>query len=446
MKSDSRTPRTGAIAAAGEHTRRIGGARASGQPEFPTAPEAAKIVVALLTGGGDRPYAYGLATELVAKGIDFDLIGSDELDFPELHNLPGVRFLNLRGSQKSDASFKNKTSRVLAYYFKLIQYAFHSKPGLFHILWNNKFEAFDRTLLMVYYRLLRKRIVLTVHNVNAQKRDSKDSFFNRFTLRIQYRLADHLFVHSDRMKTDLMRDFGVPNMRITTIPFGLNNSVPNSDLTPEEARRRLGVPAREKVILFFGNVAPYKGLEYLVNAFRELPLEHGYRLIIAGRPKGFPEYWMKIQEAVDDDVRKGRVVLRPDYIPDEETEVYFKAADVLVLPYRYIYQSGVLFLGYSFGLPVLAADVGSLKEEIVEGETGYVFKPEDPVDLAKAIETYFGSNLYTNLAAKRTEIRDYALAQHSWDVVGERTREVYAALQGWTSPVGRVHREVSNAS
>ena len=55
-----------------------------------------------------------------------------------------------------------------------------------------------------------------------------------------------------------------------------------------------------------------------------------------------------------------------------------------MLPYRHIYQSGVLFSGYSFGLPVLAADVGSLKDEIVEGKTGFVFQPEDPVDLAKA--------------------------------------------------------------
>ena len=85
------------------------------------------------------------------------------------------------------------------------------------------------------------------------------------------------------------------------------------------------------------------------------------------------------------------MLLRAEYIPDEETELYFKAADVLVLPYRHIYQSGVLFLGYSFGLPVLAADVGTLKDEIIEGKTGFVFRPEDPVDLASAIERYFAA-------------------------------------------------------
>jgi glycosyltransferase involved in cell wall biosynthesis len=125
-----------------------------------------------------------------------------------------------------------------------------------------------------------------------------------------------------------------------------------------------------------------------------------------------------------------RILLRKEYIPDEETEVFFKAADVLALPYRYIYQSGVLFLGYSFGLPVLAADVGSLKEEVVEGETGFVFKPEDAVDLARAIETYFSSNLFSDLNARRLEIRDYAMKRNSWTAVGQSTMRVYAKVLG----------------
>jgi glycosyltransferase involved in cell wall biosynthesis len=129
-------------------------------------------------------------------------------------------------------------------------------------------------------------------------------------------------------------------------------------------------------------------------------------------------------------VQRGKILLRKEYIPDEETEVFFKAADVLALPYRYIYQSGVLFLGYSFGLPVLAADVGSLKEEVVEGETGFVFKPEAPVDLARAIETYFSSNLFSDLNARRLKIRDYAMKRNSWTAVGQSTLRVYAKILG----------------
>jgi glycosyltransferase involved in cell wall biosynthesis len=88
----------------------------------------------------------------------------------------------------------------------------------------------------------------------------------------------------------------------------------------------------------------------------------------------------------------------------------------------------VLFLGYNFGLPVIASDVGSLREDIVEGRTGFVFKPEDPADLAKGIETYFSSELYQQLATRRREIRDFANERYSWTRVGEITRGVYAQL------------------
>jgi D-inositol-3-phosphate glycosyltransferase len=395
-----------------------------------TAPRLARETsVALLTGGADKPYAFGLATALISKGMVLDLIGNDDLDCPDFRATPGVTFLNLRGDQQSDASFVRKVSRVLIYYARLIRYAATAEPKIFHILWNNKFEFFDRTLLMLYYKLLRKKIVLTLHNVNARRRDSKDTHLNRLTLRIQYRLADRIFVHTERMKLELIEEFGEHEARITVIPFGINNAVPKTNLTSSDARRRLGIRGRERAILFFGNIAPYKGLEYLVSAFRKiLTRRDDYRLIIAGRPKNCESYWTAIRSALEEEVLRGRVLLRADFIPDDETETYFKAADVFVLPYRHIYQSGVLFLGHSFGLPVLAADVGSLKSDIVDGKTGFMFRPEDPDDLARVIERYFASDLYADLNNRRTEIREHATHRHSWDIVSQITMSEYAGL------------------
>ena len=319
-----------------------------GRPELSNRP-ADEIVVSLLTGGSDRPYVFGLTTSLMSKGAVLDLIGSDELDFPEFRGKPGLNFLNLRGSFQPDVSFARKAWRVSMYYAKLIRYAGTAKPRLFHILWNNKFELFDRTLLMLYYRFLGKRIVFTVHNVNADRRDSKDTRLNRFTLRIQYRLSHHIFVHTEKMKRELTEEFGVQGARVTVIPFGINNAVPNTSLTPGDAKRRLGLREDERAILFFGRITPYKGLEYLIAAFRQvLARRDNYRLIIAGRPDNCEEYWRAIRKEIHDDVQQGRVLLRADFIPDEETEVYFKAADAVILPYRQIYQSGVLFLGTQF--------------------------------------------------------------------------------------------------
>jgi glycosyltransferase involved in cell wall biosynthesis len=286
---------------------------------------------------------------------------------------------------------------------------------------------------MLYYRFFGKKIVLTAHNVNAGRRDSKDTHFNRLTLRIQYQLADHVFVHTEKMRREIIEEFGVQPALVTVIPYGINNAIRDTSLTTTDAKHELGILDREKTILFFGNIAPYKGLEYLIAAFKRL-LEQGesYRLIIAGRPKDCDRYWTAIRDGINDEIQSGRILLKAEFIPDDDTEVYFKAADVAVLPYTRIYQSGVLFLAHSFGLPVIAADVGSLKDDIIEGSTGFVFSPEDPVDLAKAIQQYFASELYADLKNRRQEIRDYATDRHSWDVVGEVTTGVYRQLLGTT--------------
>jgi glycosyltransferase involved in cell wall biosynthesis len=393
------------------------------------------IAVTLLTGGSDKPYVLGLTTELLARGIAIDLIGSDELDCAELRNRSGLNFLNLRGDQRSDADFSSKMVRVLRYYWKLLTYAASAKPKIFHILWNNKFESFDRTLLMLYYKALGKSVVLTAHNVNAGRRDSKDTVLNQLTLRIQYRLADKIFVHTEKMKRELVGAFAVAESRVSVIPFGINNTVPNTRLTPSEAKVRLGFRDGERTILFFGRITPYKGLEYLITSFRQLfAKRNDYRLMIAGRPDNCEDYWNQIRQSIREDVESGQILLKSEFIPDEMTEVYFKAADVLVLPYRHIYQSGVLFLGYGFGVPALAADVGSLKDDVVEGSTGFTFKPEDPADLATTIEKFFASDLYTDLAARRQEIQALVAEQHSWSTVGSLTLAVYQALLPGSDP------------
>jgi glycosyltransferase involved in cell wall biosynthesis len=386
--------------------------------------------VALLTGGFDRPYAFGLSMALSSRGVGLDVIGSDEVDSPEMHSTPGLNFLNLEGSRKPGNSPARRTLRLLTFYARLCRYAASAEPRIFHILWNNKLSYIDRTLLMVYFRMLGKKVVLTAHNINAAKRDANDSLLNRLTLEAQYRLAEHVFVHTEKMKEELLQDFGVAEHAASVIPFGINNSVPDTDITPAEAKRRLGLGDGEKAILFFGSIRPYKGLEYLVAAFGELSSRHpDYRLIIAGeRKKGSEGYLDDILESTRHERWQDKVIQKIEFIPDEETEVYFKAADVLVLPYTQVFQSGVLFLAYSFGLPVIATDVGSLSDDVVKGETGFVCRPADPQAMAAAIEAYFVSDLYKTLEQRRPEIRKAANAQNSWEIVADRTCSVYAQL------------------
>ena len=196
------------------------------------------------------------------------------------------------------------------------------------------------------------------------------------------------------MKLELISDFDLSERKVTVIPFGINSTVPETDLTGAQARNALGLKPEDKVILFFGNIAPYKGLEYLVEAVATLvKVLPGVRLLIAGRLKCESDYWGAIEQRLAEPRLADHVIARIEYVPDEETEIYFKSADVLVLPYTKIFQSGILFLGYNFGLPVLVSDVGALKEHIVEGETGFAFRPKDSADLTHCLQRFFSSNL-----------------------------------------------------
>ena len=140
---------------------------------------------------------------------------------------------------------------------------------------------------MLYYKMLSKCVVFTAHNVNKGKRDENDSWLNRATLTIQYNLSDHIFVHTDGMKSEMVSEFRIPESKISVIPFGINNTVPNTSLSNAEAKHQLAINNNDKALLFFGNIAPYKGLEYLIVAFRELlEIDRTYRLVVVGKPKG----------------------------------------------------------------------------------------------------------------------------------------------------------------
>lgn len=388
------------------------------------------IKAALLTGGVDRPYASGLAMALAEASVQVDVIGSDVVDSPEMHGTKNIDFFNLWPPRRLNPSIIDKASRTLRHYISLIRYSASARPHVFHILWNSKIQLFDRTLLMLYFRVLGKRIALTAHNVNQARRDSRDSWLNRFTLRIQYQLADHIFVHTEKMRAELLSDFGVGDKSVTVIRHPINSAFSDTRLSPLEAKSRLGLCESDKLILCFGRIKPYKGIEYLLQAFQDLAAKDDrYRLIIAGEvEKGNEEYMDSLIQAMPASMEKGRIILKAHFIPDEEIEIYFKAADVLVLPYKDIFQSGVLFLGYSFGLPVIVTDVGSFREDVVEGITGYVCRPGDALDLTRAIEVYFGSDLYHNLAQKRQIIMSHAHTHHSWGAAAKLTRNAYEGM------------------
>jgi glycosyltransferase involved in cell wall biosynthesis len=231
------------------------------------------------------------------------------------------------------------------------------------------------------------------------------------------------------MRRELEAEFAVPSTKITVIPFGINDAVPTTSLTTEQARASLGLDLSHKVLLFFGNIAPYKGLEYLVRAVALVAQScPECRLVIAGRVKSPLDYWSGIEREIAALGLDALVFRQVRFISEEQVEVYFKLADVLVLPYTEVYQSGVLFLGFQFGLPAIATDVGAMTEVIHEGENGILCRPRDPEALAEAIRRYFRSEMHRSLSSRREAIRSAIAQRHSWKTVGDITATVYRSL------------------
>jgi glycosyltransferase involved in cell wall biosynthesis len=380
--------------------------------------------ISLITGGAPH-YELGLIEGLTSQNIAIDVIGGDDLQ-PALAGKPLVSFKNFHSAPQPRKSRWLKLTRVMLAYLKLIKYAAMTDSKLFHIQWPYKLVLLDRTLLLAYYKLLGKRIIFTAHNVDADARDGTSTWLRQASLRFFYRHVDHLIVHTDKMKKQLVDDFGISGAKISVIPHGVMSSVAVTGMSRSAARAKLGLGGEEKVVLFFGLITPYKGIETLVEAVGRLNRAgNNYRLMIAGRIKECQGYWFKIEELIRNQGLQNQVRTDLRHVPDEEIEAYFQAADLLVLPYRDIFQSGALFLTYRFGLPVVATDVGSFREDIAAAQAGFVCQPSDPASMAQTIDRYFGSELYRNLEVSRAHIREYASENYSWQKIGHSTRELY---------------------
>lgn len=284
-------------------------------------------------------------------------------------------------------------------------------------------------MLPLISRIRGHKTVLTVHNVNARKRDNNDSFFNRITLRIVYKICNHLIVHTPSSKTELVKEFNVNADKISVIKHGMNNKVSTLGITQREARESLNIKADQKVLLFFGNIDYYKGLDILIDSlnYMEGKLSSEITLLIAGNYKSHA-YFEVIKQQIKNSKFGKQIIADIKFIHDEQIEKYFMASDCIVLPYRDIYQSGVLFMAYNFGLPALATRVGNFENDIIQDKTGFLSDSVSPASLAKVIEKYYNSDLYKTLVQSRQEIRDWSGRIYSWEAIGEETYNLYKRL------------------
>lgn len=171
-------------------------------------------------------------------------------------------------------------------------------------------------------------------------------------------------------------------------------------LSFEDAKQKLNLDANTKYLLFFGFIRDYKGLDLLLNAFADERLrKYPVKLLVAGEYYSSPEPYL---ELIKKNNLADLIELRTDFIPDEEVNLYFSAADMVVQPYKSATQSGVTQIGYHFNKPMLVTNVGGLAEIIPDGKIGYVVEP-DSQNIADALVDFYENERMTEFEANIVE-------------------------------------------
>lgn len=263
------------------------------------------------------------------------------------------------------------------------------------------------------------KVLLVCDNLVPHEKRPFDAQLSQWMLRN----SDGYLVMSDSVERDLDRLKPGAQRRRVAHPFYAQFD--RGRFTRETARAHLGVQG--DVVLFFGYVRHYKGLDTLLEAWPRVRAGRPATLIVAGEFYEDAEPYRRLATAAGcgDSVK-----LLERYLPDPEVEAVFKAADVVVLPYRDATQSGVTHVAYALGVPVIVTDVGGLSETVKHEETGLVVPPEDPGALADAVLRYFESGMGPKLRAGIAALRE----AHSWETLADETIALVDSLgptRGW---------------
>jgi glycosyltransferase involved in cell wall biosynthesis len=271
------------------------------------------------------------------------------------------------------------------------------------------------SLAFLVRKFTQTRILFICHNVVPHESGLADTLSSRVTLR----QGHHFIVHSKGDLAQLKAILPDADASRTALPVYdfFARGKPNED----EARRELN-PSGKKVLLFFGFVRPYKGVDYLIRAMPHVLAQIEAHLLIVG------EFWTpesRYRALIEDLGLTDSVTIVNRYVPNEEVPTYFAGADLVVLPYLEATQSAVIPIAYGFEKPVVTTTVGGLTEAVSDGETGLLVPPGDSEALAEAIIRYFREDLKAHLSANIRDQRE----RFSWDRLVDLIEELAAANQ-----------------
>jgi GT2 family glycosyltransferase/glycosyltransferase involved in cell wall biosynthesis len=225
-------------------------------------------------------------------------------------------------------------------------------------------------------------LLWTIHNASSHENPHLD--LEAYLYKELAARSSFIHVHSDAVIAFLKQhcDCDLPEDKVILGKHGHYIGVYQEKIEKKDARAQLGLPIHSQVLLFVGQIRRYKGVEDLIEAFKEIPedIRHNAILVIAGQPFGF-------EMAEIESLKKAEpyIYFHPHKISDEEIHIWLSAADFVVLPYRKILTSGVLYLALSYGIPVIGPNSGLIPEIVLSGNNGFLYDANQPESLRNTL-------------------------------------------------------------
>jgi glycosyltransferase involved in cell wall biosynthesis len=268
---------------------------------------------------------------------------------------------------------------------------------------------------------IHNRIIFLCHNVDEHE-NGLAGRLKRFLTRCVLLKGDGFILHSHEQERQLSRLLKKKNLPAVVSPHPLYQVFNKNRYTSVSAREKLGIPAQQRVILFFGFIREYKGLESLLKA---LPLVKTYDqdilLLIVGEVWKGERHYLRYTRLIKELGLEENTRFINRYVPNEEVEMYFKASDFVVLPYRDGSGSGILQIAYGMDRPVVATNISAFAEVVENEKTGLLVPPADETLLAETIVKMYKSGGIPHMEA---EIRNYK-KRFAWSLMAERIMQFY---------------------
>ena len=333
-------------------------------------------------GGAFHFYTFGQSMGLINCGVEVSLYTNNETSNP---SIKGLKFFSFYKD-----IFYSKVQIINGFQWIIgsIKSIFHARfSGIsvfhFHIFYTNILVLFN----IILVKLLFGKIVLTIHDAKSFDRKDKSVFISNLV----YKLTNLVLTHNEFSKSEIKRTNPQLKSRIFIVPHG--NYTPFISIQKDKIHSRsyLKLPKDKKILLFFGMIKKVKGLEVLLKSFNKVIAKNpNTLLLIAGKPwkNSFSIY----QNIIDKNNLTNHCILHTKFISHKDVAHYYCASDLVVLPYKKIYQSGVLMMALSYERAVLVSDLPPLKEIITNDEDGFLFKTEDADSLSIKINEILANN------------------------------------------------------